>query len=158
MGPRNFSFLPMFLCFHLRPACFSDSWNRSVSGLPLFGWTPTAVKSFGKPGLFLPWFSHVFQAKMESDLLPFSDASTTDADSMSRCSRCVQLDEAWKHSRFYSGWWWNSDTRSNDQNNGFLMDSVTIQWIHHWFFNVFSFNIYIMGFTWAIGDISIMSF
>ncbi|CAL1151250.1 unnamed protein product [Cladocopium goreaui] len=34
------------------------------------------------------------EAKMESDLLPFSDASTTDADSMSRCSRCVQLDEA----------------------------------------------------------------
>ena len=95
VGPRNFSFLPMFFCFHWRPACFSDSWKRLGFrfALPWF--------AHGFPMVF-PWVSPwVFQAKMESDLLPFSDASTTDADSISRCSRCVQLDEAWKHSRFY---------------------------------------------------------
>ena len=93
----------MFLCFHLRPACFSDSWNKLVSGFT-FVWVNSDGRGFPMENLdFCHGFPMVFQAKMESDLLPFSDASTTDADSMSRCSRCVQLDEAWKHSGFTNG-------------------------------------------------------
>ena len=138
VGPRNLSFLLMFLCFHLRPACFSDSCNRLVSGLPLFGWTPTAVVFQWKTWTFamvFPWFSRrkwnrtFSPSPMPAPRMPIPCPGVPGVSSwMKRGSTAVLPMTS------MARWWWNSDTRNNDQNNGFWMDRVTIQWIHmsHW--------------------------
>lgn len=126
--------------------------------LPLFGWTPTAVVFQWKTWTFamvFPWFSRrkwnrtFSPSPMPAPRMPIPCPGVPGVSSWMKRGSTAVLPMA-----SMARWWWNSDTRNNDQNKGFWMDSDTIQWIHHWVFNVFFCNIYIMGFTWAIGDIS----